>query len=72
MEFTSSFEATNRSYWSAIVGGEVISTGLHVDKLELSKSENDTDKWLFTHRMIYHHWTKEAGHDRDALQHMSK
>lgn len=57
--------ARNKSYWYAVNGGEIISTGFHEDQLILttpSHSKNDhTPVWLFQHRIIRHHWTKSGG-----------
>lgn len=50
--------ATNTSYWYALYGGDIISTGKHVDKFI---RETSTNSWKFESRIIYHHWTKNDG-----------
>jgi len=52
---------TNRSYWKALKGGEVISVGLHEDSFKLVGGQ-----WLCNERVIHHLWTKEGG---DIPQH---
>jgi hypothetical protein len=49
--------ATNRSYWKALDGGEVVSTGIHEDQLV-----RPDDVWLISKRVIRHTWTKAGGH----------
>ena len=54
----------NKSYWYALHGNEIISTGFHYDELILSSESNSSSShpiWLFKHRIIRHHWTKSNG-----------
>jgi len=51
--------ATNLSYWKAISGGEIVSTGIHRDTLVRSQKDG---KWLVKYRIIEHTWTKAGGH----------
>lgn len=67
IDFISPSEAVNRSYWSAVLGGEVISTGFHVDTLVLDEKKDDSQTWKFSHRLIYHHWTKDSGYISNTL-----
>ena len=62
IDFKSPSEALNRSYWSAVLGGEVISTGFHLDKIVLDEEQDGSHVWRFSHRWIYHHWTKDGGY----------
>ena len=48
---------TNTSYWKALSGGEIISTGIHKDVLEC-----DGETCKIKSREIIHTWTKEGGH----------
>jgi hypothetical protein len=48
---------TNTSYWKAMNGGEVVSTGIHKDILEC-----DGETCKIIERIIIHTWTKEGGH----------
>ncbi|CAM9267586.1 unnamed protein product [Ectocarpus fasciculatus] len=48
---------TNKSYWKAIDGGEIVSTGIHEDILMQIEG-----KWLIKSRIIKHTWTKAGGH----------
>ena len=52
-------EWVNRSYWKALNGGEVVSTGLHEDKLVCNA---DTGAFKIVTRTINHFWTKAGGH----------
>ena len=54
---SSSEELTNMSYWKALNGGEVISTGIHRDKIVSFGGE-----WRISSREIVHTWTKAGGH----------
>eukprot|EP00928_Gymnodinium_smaydae_P033560 TRINITY_DN24007_c0_g1_i1.p1 TRINITY_DN24007_c0_g1~~TRINITY_DN24007_c0_g1_i1.p1 ORF type:complete len:206 (+),score=35.88 TRINITY_DN24007_c0_g1_i1:64-681(+) len=47
----------NSSYWYALLGGEVISTGRHYDVLV--PAGNSKKPWLLKHRTIEHVWTKQ-------------
>ena len=47
----------NKSYWKAIDGGEIVSTGIHEDILMKVGG-----KWLIKARVIRHTWTKAGGH----------
>jgi hypothetical protein len=49
--------ASNFSYWKALDGGEIVSTGIHEDQLVCCD-----DVWLIQHRVIRHTWTKAGGH----------
>lgn len=49
--------AANKSYWKALEGGDVVSTGIHEDQLVLQNGE-----WLIQARTIRHTWTKTGGH----------
>ena len=49
--------ASNTSYWKALNGGTVVSTGLHIDELVLINGE-----WMLSSRRILHTWTKGGGH----------
>ena len=51
----------SESYWSAVRGGQIISTGLHKDKLERRHSDG---QWLFRERRIFHHWTLAGGYEQ--------
>jgi hypothetical protein len=48
---------TNVSYWKALDGGEVVSTGIHRDLLIL-----ENDEWKIKTRKIVHTYTKQKGH----------
>lgn len=48
---------TNRSYWKALNGGEIISTGMHDDTLVCVDGE-----WKIATRVITHCWNKTTGH----------
>ena len=48
----------NRSYWKALKGGEVISTGTHEDLF----IRNILGEWKCAARVIHHLWTKDKGH----------
>jgi len=48
---------TNTSYWKALDGGQVVSTGIHRDTFRLCGSH-----YLIASRVIDHTWTKEGGH----------
>ena len=48
--------ATNRSYWKAIVGGEIISQGRHFDTFKKVDGI-----WKFDKRIITFSWTKADG-----------
>ena len=48
---------TNTSYWKALNGGEVVSTGIHNDTLV-----NINGEWKIAERVITHTWTKANGH----------
>lgn len=52
-----SLQATNVSYWKAMDGGEIVSTGIHRDRLVLLDGV-----WIIRHRVIDHTWTKAGGH----------
>lgn len=47
----------NTSYWKALDGGEVVSTGIHKDTLVFEEG-----RWLIQDRIIQHTWTKAKGH----------
>ena len=49
--------AANRSYWMALDGGDVVSTGIHVDALELEAD----GEWRIARRRILHTWTRAGG-----------
>mgnify|MGYP000630757288 FL=1 len=51
--------ATNLSYWKALSGGEIVSTGIHRDTFVRSQTDG---AWLVKYRMIEHTWTKAGGH----------
>jgi len=51
-------KATNVSYWKALDGGEVVSTGTHRDTLK----EESPGHWRVEKRVIEHTWTKAGGH----------
>ena len=51
-------EICNTSYWKALHGGEVFSTGRHFDVFIKNKDGN----WLCKERVIQHVWTKDDGH----------
>jgi hypothetical protein len=55
--------ATNKSYWYAVLGGEIVSTGFHYDSFVLTKNREGTESWKVENRVIEHHWTKEGGFD---------
>ena len=48
---------TNTSYWKALDGGEIVSTGIHRDVLEC-----DGKNCKIVSRQIIHTWTKAGGH----------
>ena len=50
-------ELTNESYWKALNGGEIVSTGIHRDKIVCIAGE-----WQILSREIVHTWTKAGGH----------
>ena len=50
-------EATNVSYWKAMDGGEIVSTGIHRDRLVPLDGV-----WVIRHRLNDHTWTKAGGH----------
>lgn len=58
IEFKSTSQATNRSYWQAIDKGIIISYGLHEDVFE--RQDGDTPVWRFLTRKIVVLWRKEA------------
>ena len=49
----------NTSYWKAIDGGEIISTGVHRDVLV--RHPNIEGQWLIKNRIIDHTYTKAGG-----------
>ena len=53
--------ATTKSYWYAILGGDIISTGFHHDELVPSSNDDGHETWKLQHRIIEHHWTKSGG-----------
>ena len=53
-------ELRNRSYWKAMDGGEVVSTGTHDDVLV--QSPDGSGAWCIKSRIISHIWTKADGH----------
>ena len=48
--------ATNRSYWKALEGGDVVSTGIHEDALAVEGGD-----WKIASRRILHTWTRAGG-----------
>ena len=48
---------TSTSYWKALDGGEIVSTGIHKDVLEC-----DGESCKIISREIIHTWTKAGGH----------
>ena len=48
---------SNTSYWKALNGGEIVSTGIHKDIIEC-----DGETCKIVAREIIHTWTKEGGH----------
>lgn len=50
-------ELKNESYWKALNGGEVVSTGIHRDRIV-----SIGDEWKILSREIIHTWTKAGGH----------
>ena len=57
-------EVHNTSYWQALSGGEVVSTGIHKDVLVyVYPSESSSEAgWKIKSREILHVWTKAGGH----------
>mmetsp|Transcript_6059 Transcript_6059/g.9152 ORF Transcript_6059/g.9152 Transcript_6059/m.9152 type:complete len:173 (+) Transcript_6059:50-568(+) len=55
--------ASNKSYWYAVLGGDIISTGFHYDQFATTTDINGNLVWKFNHRIVEHHWTKSGGHE---------
>lgn len=55
--------ARNKSYWYALHGNEIISTGFHFDEFIFTTNSHHINHptWLFQRRIIRHHWTKNGG-----------
>ena len=53
--------ASNTSYWKALDGGEVVSTGIHRDTL-VRTGTGTSSTWVMQARVIEHTWTKAGGH----------
>ena len=53
--------AENESYWTAVLGGEIVSTGSHEDVLVRCEF---TKRWRFHKRVVRHHWTKDGGFEQ--------
>jgi hypothetical protein len=51
----------SESYWSAVRGGQIISTGVHKDILEKQHSDG---QWLFRERRVFHVWTLAGGSEK--------
>ena len=50
---------TNRSYWKALNGGEIVSVGFHLDTFV--QEDSMKGDWLCKKRIIQHVWTKIDG-----------
>jgi hypothetical protein len=58
-------EATSMSYWMAVLGGDIVSTGSHEDTLV---RDEHSGLWLFQKRIIRHHWTKDGGFEKKEVE----
>lgn len=56
--------ARNKSYWYAVLGGEIMSTGFHYDDIVLFTNEDGIASWKIERRVIEHLWTKEGGFEK--------
>jgi hypothetical protein len=57
----------NRSYWQAVQGGEIVSSGVHEDVLVLRTNlDEDEQTWRFESRIILHHFTASDGFSHDG------